>query len=208
MPREITPLIVAAVLIATASVTALADSISDRDFDTRLRWRSVCPQTREEIANLKQCIQCPRANDDYLTKVCCPPNDRFDGAKGGCVFTADEITCRTRQDVRRRRKCYETFLPPSSQDATSPVAPPESPPIPQRPPSPIAPPVDSATNDFFEQCVSSCELEQRYLWTDLIGCQNACHQFSTDGCPALRRYCLSLRVGYLSCQSLYRSLCY
>ncbi len=207
MQRTFTSLLLAATAIASISSTALADSISERDFDTRLSWRSECPQTREQIANLKQCIQCPRENDDYLTKVCCPPNDRFDGAKGGCVLTADEITCRTRRDARLRRKCYDTLLPPISQDAP-PVTPPESPPSLQRPPSPIEPPGSSGTNDSFEQCVSSCEQERRYLWTDLIGCQNACLNFSTDGCPALRRYCFSLRVGYLSCQSLYRTLCY
>lgn len=195
--------------------TTSAESRKERDFNTALRWEATCPRTREEVAKLNQCIQCPRENDDYLTKVCCPPSERFDGAKGGCLITQDDLTCRSRRNERDRKNCYEAIvlpvLPsPSPGDSGLPQQPP------QLPPAEVNPPVFPAPDPSFDRCLRACREAQNYVPIDIIGCRNACgpnasnppdSNYQTGGCVGLRRYCLSLIGGYLSCQKLYRSLC-
>lgn len=192
---------------------AFTESRDARDFDTDLTWRDTCPSTREEIATLKQCVQCPRESDGYVTKVCCPPGDRFDTAEGGCVITAIERTCRPVKNERDRQSCYKLLLPPTSPD-DSVQAPPRSLP-PASPPPPPLPPRD----DSFYRCMQECRNVQ-YIspgdW-DLIGCQYACgpnnknpvdHNYQTGGCRGLYRYCTSLRWPFESrCKALYTNLC-
>jgi len=194
---------------------AFSEPLDERDFTTKFRKEASCPRTREEIAKLKQCIQCPREDDDHITKVCCPPNERFEGAKGGCLITEDDFVCRTRRNARDRKICYETIvLPvwpnPSPGDSN------QSQQVPQVPPSPVNPPVFPAPDPSFDRCLRACREAQNYLPIDIIGCRNACgpnasnppeSNYQTGGCIGLRRYCASLIGGYLSCQKLYRSLC-
>jgi hypothetical protein len=185
-------------------VTAWAAPLEARDFNTKLPWRGSCPQTREEIAQLTQCVQCPRENDTYLTKVCCPPNDRFTGALGGCLITADEIACRLVKDEQARRRCYELLVPIGSGDPL-PISPPGSGQVPGLPPTFS----DTPPEQPFNRCLRSCQLVQRYLPWDLLGCQNACLAYGSNqgGCAGLKEYCKSLSIGFFSCQRLYNELC-
>jgi hypothetical protein len=203
--------------IAMLCVTTpgLAEPRSSRDQDTGLSWNDTCPKTLEEIAKLKQCVQCPREDDDYVTKVCCPPNDRFTGAKGGCVTTNIEVTCRLIKPEADRKSCYEKFLLPGVTTPGSNSTPGG---LGLNPPSSgfVPPPVDPS----FDTCMNKCQEIQRYTpFLDVIGCRYACgpnsknpgnNNYQTGGCVGLRRYCYSLRSppAFGACQNLYRELCY
>lgn len=200
MSRAHTLFLAAILSPIVACVGAWAAPLDARDFNTKLPWVGSCPQTPQEIAQLKQCIQCPRENDTYLTKVCCPPNDRFTGALGGCLITADEIACRLVIDGQARRRCYELLVP-----ITKPITPPGYGQPPGLPPSYN----DAPAEQPFNRCLRSCQLVQRYLPWDLLGCQNACLAYAGNqgGCAGLRGYCKSLSIGFFSCQKLYNELC-
>jgi hypothetical protein len=199
-----------AIILSTfaLSVSAGAEAIGERDFSTKLPWRDTCPRTRDEIAQLNQCVQCPRENDSYLTKVCCPPNDRFTGALGGCLITADETTCRLQKDEQARRRCYELLVPIETR-RPMPVYPPGTGQGPGNPPSYYDLPLPPAAEGPFSRCMRSCQLVQRYLPIDILGCDNACLAYGYDnsGCAGLREYCKTLSLGLFSCQKLYNELC-
>jgi hypothetical protein len=199
-----------AIILSTfvLSITVWAESIGERDFNTKLPWRDTCPRTRGEIAQLSQCVQCPRENDSYLTKVCCPPNDRFTGALGGCLITADETTCRLQKDEQARRRCYE-LLVPIETGRPMPVYPPSREEGPGDPPPQYDLPPPPAAEGPFSRCMRSCQLIQRYLPIDILGCDTACLAYGSNNgrCAGLREHCKSLSIGLFSCQKLYNELC-
>ncbi len=203
------------VAILCLATPGLAEPRDSRDRDTGLIRQDTCPKTLEEIANLKQCIVCPREDDNYVTKVCCPPNDRFAGAKGGCVTTEIEKTCRTVEPEADRKSCYEKLLLPGSSipgSSTAPGNPRLSQPPYESPPS--------GGDSSFDTCMTKCREVQRYNpFVDVIGCQYACgpnsrnpenNNYQSGGCRGLLRYCYSLRLplAFGACQNLHKQLCY
>ena len=202
------------IAVLCLATTGIAESRNDRDKETQLQSRNTCPTTREEIAALKACVQCPSKDNENYRKVCCPPNDRFDGARGGCVITPIEDACRNVEPEAARKRCYEDSL----QGSTIPALPviPGGPGATQLP-SGSAPPIPDPS---FDTCMNTCQQVQRYTpFLDIIGCRYACgpnsinppdNNFQTGGCLGLRRYCYSLRFppSIKACLNLHQELCY
>jgi len=72
-------------------------------------FQDQCPTTIEEIRNLRQCKECFSPSGDGRTKVCCPPNARFVGSKGGCLLTAFHDWC-TQPGIIDAKRCFEEVL--------------------------------------------------------------------------------------------------
>ncbi len=69
-------------------------------------FKSQCPSTPQEIQKLNKCIEC--FNDSGDIKTCCPPNSRFQGAKGGCLLKQFHDWCTIAgYDARQ---CFEDVI--------------------------------------------------------------------------------------------------